>query len=120
MSFTRWLSERLRRPPRPTSRSRSSAARHSFRPALEALERRWVPSTLTVTSVADKGAGSLRADIAAAQSGVTIVFAPSLDGQTVTLKSELLINKNLTIAGPSDRGVTVSGNNASPTFDVAQ
>jgi predicted outer membrane repeat protein len=78
-----------------------------------------VPSTLTVTSIADKGTGSLRADIAAAQNGDTIVFAPSLDGQTITLKSELLINKNLTISGPSAGQLTVSGNNSSRVFDVA-
>ena len=79
-----------------------------------------MPSTLTVTSAADNGAGTLRAEIAAAQSGDTIVFAPKLDGQTITLtKGELLINKNLTITGPADRSVTVSGNNASRVFEVA-
>jgi predicted outer membrane repeat protein len=79
-----------------------------------------VPSTLTVTSIADKGAGSLRAEIAAAQSGDTIVFASSLAGQTITLKSELLINKNLTITGPGAGQLTVSGNNATRVFEVAQ
>src|SRR5262245_28710570 len=49
---------------------------------LEALEDRTVPSTLTATSAADSGPGSLRAEIAAAQSGDTINFAPSLQGQT--------------------------------------
>ena len=45
-----------------------------FRPHLEALENRWVPSTLTVTKALDTGAlgdGSLRGEIAAAQSGDT-------------------------------------------------
>src|SRR5262249_952225 len=45
-----------------------------FRPRLEALEDRWLPSTLTVLNNLDSGPGSLRADIAAAQSGDTIVF----------------------------------------------
>src|SRR5215831_9328600 len=112
MSFTRWLSDPFGLSLRPASPRKASAAR-SFRPTLEALEHRWVPSTLTVTSIADKGTGSLRAEIASAQSGDTIVFAPGLDGQTITLKSELLITKNLTIAGPSDHGVTVSGNKGS-------
>ena len=77
-----------------------------------------MPSTLTVTNNLDSGAGSLRADIAAARSGDTIVFAPSLVGQTITLTSgELLIDKNLTIAGPA-AGVTVSGTNASRVFEV--
>jgi hypothetical protein len=80
-----------------------------------------VPSTLTVTNNLDSGAGSLRADIAAAHNGDTIVFAPSLDGQTITLTSgELLIRKNLTIAGPGAGELTVSGNNASRVFEVTK
>lgn len=97
---------------------------------LEGLEQRWVPSTLTVTNIADKGVGSLRADIAMAQSGDTIDFSNSTangavnfyDGtvHTITLKSELLINKNLTITGPGAGQLTVSGNNNSRVFEVAQ
>ena len=53
--------------------------------------------------------------------GDTIDFAPSLDGQTITLTSgELLINKNLTIAGPGAGELTVSGNHASRVFEVAK
>jgi hypothetical protein len=73
-----------------------------------------VPSTLTVRTNLDSGAGLLRAEIAAAHKNDTIVFAPSLDGQTITLTSgELLINKNLTIAGPGAGKLTVSGVRAS-------
>jgi hypothetical protein len=72
-----------------------------------------MPSTLTVTTNLDDGsAGSLRAEIAAAKGGDTIQFAPSLSGQTIGLtKSELVINKNLTIQGPSapSAPVTISG-----------
>jgi hypothetical protein len=79
-----------------------------------------VPSTLTVTSAADSGAGSLRAEIAAANSGDTIQFASSLDGQTITLTSgELAVTKNLDIEGPGAANLTVSGNNASRVFDVS-
>ena len=121
MSFTRWLSDHLVLSSRPASRRKTPAARPIFRPTLEALEDRWVPSTLTVRNNLDSGAYSLRAVIAAARSNDTIVFAPSLVGQTITLTSgELLINKNLTIAGPSDRNLTVSGNNASRVFEVAK
>ncbi len=121
MSFTRWLSDRLSLASWPESRRKTPAARPTFRPRLEALEDRWVPSTLTVLNNLDSGSGSLRADIAAARSGDTIVFAPSLVGQTITLTSgELLINKNLTIAGPSNRNLTLSGNNASRVFEVAK
>ena len=112
MWFPSWLRNR--------NQSQSPCKRPTFRPTLEALEDRWVPSTLTVTSAANSGAGSLRAEINAAHNGDTIVFAPNLDGQTITLtKGELLLNKNLTIAGPSDQGVTISGNNNSRVFEVA-
>ena len=69
-------------------RSRSSVRRRRLAPRLEALEARLVLSTLTVTSAADSGLGSLHAAIAAAGSGDTIVFAPSLDGQTIRLTVE--------------------------------
>jgi parallel beta-helix repeat protein len=87
---------------------------------LEGLEQRWVPSTLTVTNNQDSGAGSLRAEIKAANNGDTIVFDPSLNGQTITLTTgELLIKKNLTISGPGAGQLTISGNNASREFEVA-
>src|SRR5579872_1695921 len=77
--------------------TRSGAGR---RLALEALESRDVPSTLTVTSAADSGAGALRTEINLAHSGDTIIFAPSLSHQTIALlQGEMRINKNLTIQG---------------------
>src|SRR5260370_29517047 len=94
-----------------------------FRPQLEVLEDRFLPGTLTVTNNRDDGsAGSLRAEIAAANSGDTIQFAPSLSGQTIMLaNSELVINKNLTIQGPSapNTPVTISGQFLGPrVFEV--
>jgi predicted outer membrane repeat protein len=70
-----------------------------------------VPSTLTVTNNLDNGsAGSLRYEIGQAKKGDTIVFAPSLDGQTITLSgSELDITKSLTIQGPGAGLVTING-----------
>jgi hypothetical protein len=70
-------------------------------------------STLTVTNSKDSGKGSLRAEIAAAQSGDTIVFSPPLDGKTITLTTgELDLTKNLTIQGPGASELTISGNSA--------
>src|SRR5437773_8289439 len=123
MSFTRWLSNPLGLSPRSVSRRKTPAARPTFRPTLEALEDRWVPSTLTVLNNLDSGAGSLRAEIAAAHNSDTIVFASRLNGQTITLTSgEVLISHNVTIAGPGagPLTVTVSGNNTSRVFEVTK
>src|SRR5262245_46749643 len=105
--------------------SRSPRRRPRFRPGTEVLDARCLLSTLTVTSSLDNvggpGDGTLRGEIAAAQSGDTIVFDPSLDGQTITLGSgrsyggigiqwsQLEINKNLTIQGPGAGLLAISG-----------
>jgi hypothetical protein len=93
------------------------------------LEDRFVPSTLTVTNTLDSGAGSLRADIAPAHKGDTIVFnIPKSDPGynagtgvwTITLTSgELDITKNLTITGPGAANLTISGNHASRVFELS-
>jgi hypothetical protein len=68
--------------------------------ALEALESRQLPSTLTVTSAADDGPGTLRQTIAVAESGDTIQFSPDL-GRGIGLTSgELQITRSLNIQGP--------------------
>jgi hypothetical protein len=90
---------------------------------LEALEDRTVPSTLTVTNSLDTGVigdGSLRGEIAAASSGDTINFDPSLAGQTIALTGgELALSKSLDIEGLGAGQLTVSGNNASRIFDIS-
>jgi hypothetical protein len=64
-------------------------------------------ATITVTSGADAGAGTLRAAIASAVAGDDIAFSGVT---TVTLTSaELLINKNLTINGGTGVTITRSG-----------
>src|ERR1044071_2525667 len=78
-------------------------------------------ATLTVTTTADSGAGSLRDAIAAASNGDTIQFAAALNGQSVVLTSaELLINKNLTISGPGAGQLTVMRSTAggTPAFRI--
>jgi hypothetical protein len=94
-----------------------SRRRAAVRPRLEVLEGRQVLSTLTVTSSLDDGTlpgdGTLRGEIEAAQSGDTIVFAPSLDGRTIVLGlAQLEINKNLTIQGPGAGQLYIGGNGA--------
>jgi hypothetical protein len=106
------------------ARARQGAKRsrpHRVALRLEALEDRTVPSTLTVTSAADDGsAGTLRAEIAAAVSGDTINFDPSLVGQTITLTSgELAITKSLDIEGLGANQLAISGNGASRVFDIS-
>jgi hypothetical protein len=84
---------------------------------LEVLEDRTAPAVLTVTNPSDHDPGSLRATIAAAETGDTILFDASLSGDAITLTSgQLLLDKDLTIEGSGN--LTVSGNNASRVFDV--
>jgi hypothetical protein len=116
--FTRWLSSL------PHGRSRRNAPRHSrqwvARLAVEALEDRYVPSTLTVTSALDDSStGTLRDVVNTASAGDVINFDPSLNGQTITLtQGEINIAKDLTIQGPGASLLTISGNNASRIFNV--
>ncbi|HUD84238.1 MAG TPA: hypothetical protein VMQ67_12075, partial [Candidatus Saccharimonadales bacterium] len=76
-------------------------------------------ATYEVINTNDSGAGTLRQTVLVAVSGGdTIVFAPSLNGQTITLTSgEITVKTNLTILGPGSGLLTVSGNNASRVFD---
>ena len=62
----------------------------------------------TVTSLNDSGTGTLRSQIALAAPGDTIGFQPGLTG-TIVLNSELVIDRNLTIDGPSAQQLTLSG-----------
>lgn len=71
-----------------------------------------------VTNLNDSGAGSLRADIQAANSGDTIQFANSLAGGTLQLTSgQLDLTKNLTIDG-AGAGVTINAGGHSRVFEV--
>ncbi len=122
MFFAPWYRRLTTGPPTRSRRpgSRPTFSRRSLLPRLEGLEGRSLLSTLTVTSVSDSGAGSLRSTIAAASSGDTIVFAKSLSDQTIVLTSgELAITENLAIEGPGSGKLAISGSNASRIFDVS-
>ncbi len=73
-------------------------------------------ATLTVTSAADSGAGTLRDTIASASNGDEIVFDASLNGGTITLASVIDIATNVTINGNSQ--ITLSGGNSNQIFDI--
>ena len=74
-----------------------------------------------VTNNLDDGTGSLRAAIAAATKGETIIFAPALDGTTITLTSGQLIISGLEVtidASSLPSGLSISGNNASRVLAI--
>src|SRR5437762_7270325 len=96
---------------------RTSTREKPFR--LESLEQRRLLSALTVSSAADSGIGSLRAQIAAALSGDTISFAPGLAGQTITLTSaEIAFAKSLTVQGLGASQLTIRAGYQHRVFDI--
>jgi hypothetical protein len=64
-------------------------------------------ATLTVTTAADSGPGSLRQTIADAAPGDTIDFGVT---GVITLAAQLGIDKDLTITGPGAADLAISGN----------
>ena len=75
-------------------------------------------ATITVTSSADTGSGTLRAALAAAGNNDVINFA-LVSPATITLTTgELLVTANVTITGPGASNLTVSANNGSRIFHV--
>jgi hypothetical protein len=93
-------------------------SRQSFTPKLLALETRALLSTLTVTNDHDSGAGSLRAQLAAAHAGDTIGFAPSAYGTIDLTSGPLQVATGVDITGPGATKVAVSGDDLSDVFDV--
>ncbi len=79
---------------------------------------------LLVTKLNDTNDGSCDADcslreaLEAASPNSTINFAPKLEGK-IKLGSTLIINKNLTINGPSSKAITISGDDEVRVFYVS-
>src|SRR5690348_9803265 len=69
-----------------------------YQPRLEGLEARWLPST--VTNLDDIGPGSLRDAIAITPAGGTVDFQPGLAGTITLTNGALIIDHDLTVAGP--------------------
>ena len=77
-------------------------------------------ATVTVTSLADGGPGSLRQVITAASSGDTVIFDPILTGKTIILTNgEISVAKNLTINGLGAASLSVSATNLSRVFSIS-
>src|SRR5215813_9583702 len=111
MSILRSVSKWLRGRGRPAVPVRKPAR---ARLGLESLDARIVPSTFQVTTLADGGAGSLRAAVAQANThpgADTVVFDSGLTGTIALTGGELDITGDLTITGPGAAKLTVSGNN---------
>jgi hypothetical protein len=119
MQLFSWLGPRtIGRLPNPRGRKHGLTPRPQFH--LEALEERYLLSTLTVLNTNDSGAGSLRDAINTANidnNGDQVTFDHSLSGQTIKLTSGVLeISANLDIKGLGAAHLAVSGNNASQVF----
>src|SRR5262245_50818377 len=109
----------------PSPRNGRSALRSrpaGFRPRLEALEGRSLPSTFTVLNLGDAGAGSLRAAVAAANANPgadAIDFQPGLSGAIALTSGELAVTDSLAVQGPGAEKLTVSGSGASRVFNIS-
>jgi len=78
-----------------------------------------VPSNHIVTNILDSGIGSLRYFVNIASCGDTIRFDQSLNGDTITLLSKLLINdKNIFIMAEPEQNVSVKIIIDEPIFDI--
>ena len=75
-------------------------------------------ATITVTSTADSGSGTLRAAIASAGNNDVIKFSLSFPATITLTTGELAITKNVTISGPGAANLTLNGNNSSRVFQV--
>src|SRR5579859_4585049 len=73
-------------------------------------------ATITVTSTADSGAGTLRSALINTANGDTINF--SVTGTITLTNGELLVTNNVTILGPGPASLALNGNANSRVFHV--
>jgi hypothetical protein len=74
--------------------------------------------SITITSAADSGTGTLRNALAQAAAGATIAFSPDLADSTIKLKSQLVVKKQVVIDGIAAYGITIDGQAGTRIFDV--
>jgi predicted outer membrane repeat protein len=121
--FSGWLQAMRRKSEASRRRLRRSSfnKRRGFRPLLEGLEDRLTPSTLPVTSIADNvnQPGTLRYDVAHAQSGDTILLTGAVKSGIVLTQGELLLNQHVTITTAGNHQIMISGDGLSRVFEVA-
>src|ERR1700722_14533420 len=115
LSILRRLSASIQKSAQRDSRRRKS--RPNYRPSFDTLEDRCVPTTFTVTSNADSGANTLRADLAAAMNGDTINF--NVTSPITITSGQLTVATNVTIQGPGASLLTIMGNGTSRIFSVS-
>ena len=73
---------------------------------------------VTVTNSNDAGAGSFRQAVLDVAADGAILFDASLDGTTITLLSEVTINKNIIINGNGAANTTFSGGGTTRIFNI--
>jgi hypothetical protein len=93
------------------------SARHRL--AIDLLEDRLAPAVLTVTTLLDNIAGSLRAEVFLAKDGDVVQFDASLSGQITLTTGEIDVTQSITINGPGSDVIAVSGNHNGRVFNVA-
>ena len=78
-----------------------------------------VNAQVTVTNSNDSGMGSLRQAVLDASAGNTITFALTTNGNTITLNSEITIDKELIINGNGDEATIISGGDSNRIFNIS-
>ena len=105
------------------AKQHSKSSPHSVA-VLESFEVRRLLSTVIVNTLADETVAnattSLREAIQLASGGDTVSFAAGMTGTLTLGGQQLLIEKDLMIAGPGAAKLSISANNASRVFKVKQ
>src|SRR5439155_4207189 len=75
-------------------------------------------ATITVTTTADTGAGSLRAALASATNGDTINFSLTTPAKITLTNGQLFVSNSISILGPGPGNLRLDGNAASRVFYI--